>query len=148
MRSSSTRVARPAAESSVYDEWQRAGRISPDGFISDPNAKLTPTEEKQVKRVERLDGPQAAEAKRQEYLKSKRAPYTRSPEFRNEVNRRMGQGGGQAAGARPGAKPSPQRMNAHEKEYQSLYNRLSPEDRKALEDAFQREYGRAPRRPQ
>jgi hypothetical protein len=37
--------------------------------------------------------------------------------------------------------------NQAETEYQSLYPRLSPEDRAALEDAFKSEYGRLPRKP-
>ena len=54
-----------------------------------------------------------------------------------------------SSSAKPSASPSArqQQMGAHEQQYQQLYPRLSPEDRRKLEDAFKAEYGRAPRPP-
>jgi hypothetical protein len=55
-----------------------------------------------------------------------------------------------AGAARKTAAPSANRqkqMSADEIEYQKLYPKLSPADRKALEDAYQRDHGRPPRKP-
>lgn len=49
--------------------------------------------------------------------------------------------------SRPTGRAAQQQMAAHESEYQRLYPKLSPEDRKTLEDSFQRDYGRLPRKP-
>jgi hypothetical protein len=139
------RVNRPGTESQVFNDWRGQGKIDADGYVVDPNAKLTPAEEKEVKRTRRLDGDDKANALRDSYMKSKRVPYTRSPLFRNEVNSRMSQTGQPSS-----ATPQPAGMSAeqHEQLYQQNYNRLSPAQRQEFEQKFQQQFGRAPNKPQ
>jgi hypothetical protein len=59
------------------------------------------------------------------------------------------EGGAAAPGAagRGNAPSRQQQMQAHEREYQQLYPKLSAADRQALEDAYKKDYGRLPRKP-
>jgi hypothetical protein len=152
-------------EGAARQELQKQlGITDPSAWVANPQFEEAVRREmeadKQAAQAGGYDASSEAEIRKRVQRKQKIAPQIRAGEAITadmvkqkaaEIYDRENKGTTAAPKSKAPAAPAnrrQQQMDADEREYQQLYPSLSPAERKALEDAYQKDHGRPPRRPQ
>jgi len=135
-------MTQPQAYAETEKQMRTEGKIASDGTMENPKWRDWAENRKQ-----RL-GMTEEDVQQSPGKIPRRIPFAQHPGFKSRVMNTRAQSANQSNQPNKApAQSNQQQMAAHEAEYQKYYSKATPEERKAMEDAFQRDYGRLPKKP-